>query len=62
MIAKMSQEPGRRIGAQSEKLEVFNKGVVNIQNNQTERNNKINEMHVVSCMRKNYFIYGPFSL
>ena len=52
MIAKMSQEPGRRIGAQSEKLEVFNKGVVNIQNNQTERNNKINEMKntaIVNC-------------
>ena len=52
MIAKMSQEPGRRMGAQSEKLEVFNKGVVNIQNNQTERNNKINEMKntdVVNC-------------
>lgn len=45
MIAKMSQEPGRRMSAQSEKSEVFNKGVVSIQNNRTERDNKINEKY-----------------
>ena len=51
-VIKTFTELWRRMDEQSEKLEVFNKELVNIQNNQTERNNKINEMKntdIVNC-------------
>ena len=38
MIPKMIKELGRRMDAQSEKLEVLNKELENIKNNQTEMN------------------------
>ena len=45
MIVKMTQELGKRMDAQSEKLQdVFNKELAKIKNNQTELNNKITEM------------------
>ena len=40
----MTKEPGKRMDAQSENLEVFNKELENIKNNQTEMNNTITEM------------------
>ena len=44
MIIKMIKELRRRMDAQSEKLEVFNKELENIKNNQTELKNTITEM------------------
>ena len=44
MIIKMSKELGRRMDAESKKLEVFNKELENIKNNQTEMKNTITEM------------------
>ena len=45
MIVKMTQELGKRMDAQSEKLQdVYNKELAKIKNNQTELNNKITEM------------------
>lgn len=38
MIVKMIRELGRRMDAHSKKLEVFNKELENIKNNQTELN------------------------
>ena len=44
VIVKMIKELGRRMDAQSKKLEVFNKELENIKNNQTEMKNTITEM------------------
>ena len=44
MIIKMVKQLGRRMDAQSEKLEVFNKELENIKDNQTETKNTITEM------------------
>ena len=44
MIIKMIKELRRRMDAQSEKLEVFNKELENIKNNKTELTNTITEM------------------
>ena len=44
MIVKMIKKLGRRMVEQSEKLEVFNKELEDIKNNQTEVKNTITEM------------------
>ena len=44
VIVKMIKELKRRMDAQSEKLEVFNKELENIKKNQTEMKNTIIEM------------------
>ena len=43
-MVKMIRELTRRMDAQSEKLEVFNKELENIKNNQTDREDTITEM------------------
>ena len=43
MFVKMIKELGRRMDAQSEKLEVFSKELENIKNKQTEMKNTIAE-------------------
>ena len=44
VIVKLIKELGRRMAAQSEKLEVFNKELENIKNNHTEIKNTITEI------------------
>ena len=44
VIINMCKEFGRRLDEQSDKLEVFNKELENIKNNQTEMKNTITEM------------------
>lgn len=46
MIIKMIKEPWRRMDAQSEKSEVFNKELEKIKNNQTELKNTITKMKI----------------
>ena len=46
----MIKELGRRMNVQSEKLEVFNKGLENIKNNQTEmKNTKTETKNTLEC-------------
>ena len=46
VIIKMIKELGRRMDAQSEKLEVFNKELENIKNNKKEMKNTITEIKI----------------